>query len=179
MTEGPRNAIEKGVDALAAAVERVLAVALIVGIALNFINVVGRYLGGFTLTGVDEIEIYILIWIAFLGAAIVTWRGEHLRMDVLINACPPVVRTIVAILETGVMLAVAIFVAVQSFRYVERIYALGAVSDIARIPTWIPHSAIFISFGAIALIVVLRGVRRLTRPPETAQQRISDGGPKS
>ena len=44
---------------------------------------------GFALNGVDEVEIYILIWIAFLGAALVTWRGTHLRMDVLIAACPP------------------------------------------------------------------------------------------
>ena len=47
---------------------------------------VGRYVFGFALNGVDEIEIYILIWIAFLGAAVVTWRGLHLRMDVLVNA---------------------------------------------------------------------------------------------
>jgi TRAP-type C4-dicarboxylate transport system permease small subunit len=42
-------------------------------------------------------------------------------------------------------------------------YALGAVSDIAHIPTWIPHSAIAISFTAIALIVLVRGLQRITR----------------
>ena len=84
--------INKRVDALVTWVERVLAVALLAGISLNVINVIGRYLAGFALNGVDEIEIYILIWIAFLGAALVTWRGSHLRMDVLILACPPAVR---------------------------------------------------------------------------------------
>ena len=160
------RSIDKHVDALVTWTERVLAIALLIGISLNVINVVGRYLAGYALNGVDEIEIYILIWIAFLGAALVTWRGTHLRMDVLIAACPPAVRSIVAWFEMLVMLTVSAFVAWQSFRYVERIYALGAVSDIAHIPTWIPHSAIAVSFTLIVLIVLLRGLQRIAGPAD-------------
>lgn len=155
--------VDKVAEAIASALERVLAVALIAGIVLNFINVVGRYLSGYTLIGADEIEIYILIWVAFLGAALVTWRGDHLRMDVLLVVCPTIVRKAVAVAEIGVMLAVTAFVAFQSFRYVERIYALGAVSDIARVPTWFPHSAVFVCFATIALIMLVRCVQRLAR----------------
>lgn len=149
-------------DALVRCIERVLAIGLLIGIFLNVVNVVGRYLAGFALNGVDEIEIYILIWIAFLGAALVTWRDRHLRMDVLIGACPLAVRRVMALFEMAVMLAVSGFVAWQSLKYVERMYALGAVSDIAHIPTWIPHSAIALSFAAIALIVLVRGLQRIT-----------------
>ena len=169
------RSIDKHVDALATWIERVLAVALLVGISLNVINVIGRYLAGFALNGVDEIEIYILIWIAFLGAALVTWRGGHLRMDVLILACPSSVRWLVGWFEMAVMLVVSAFVAWQSFKYVERIYALGAVSDIAHIPTWIPHSAIAVSFAAIVLIVLLRGLQRIAgsgqEPADKATER--------
>lgn len=160
--------VDKLVDALTFVVERVLALALIFGILLNFINVVGRYLAGFTIAGGDEIEIYILIWIAFIGAAVVTWRGEHLRMDVLLSACPVWVQKAEAIIETLVMVAVTTFVAWQSFLYVERIHSLGALSDIAHIPTWIPHSAITIGFGSMALLVVLRGVKRVMGAPTPA-----------
>lgn len=171
-TSGP----ERAADALASAVERILAVALIAGITLNFANVTGRYLIGIPLTGVDEIEIYILIWIAFLGAAVVTWRGQHLRMDVILGTLPPRVRKGVALLESGVLAVIALFVTVQSFRYVERIYALGAVSDIAGVPTWFPHSAVFISFGAMVLIVVIRATRTLfrSRPAEHARPSESE-----
>jgi TRAP-type C4-dicarboxylate transport system permease small subunit len=153
--------LDKAVDRLANAVEWILAVALVAAISLNFVNVIGRYVAGFTLTGVDEVEIYVLVSIAFLGAAVVSWKNAHLRMDVLLNACPAPLRKTVLAVEMGVMLAVALVVAVQSFRYVERIRALGAVSDIAHIPTWIPHSAIFLCFGAMAVMVVLRGIRLL------------------
>jgi TRAP-type transport system small permease protein len=155
--------IEKAADAVAFVLERVLAIALIAGIVLNFINVVGRYVSGYTLIGADEIEIYILIWIAFLGAAVVTWRGDHLRMDVLLNAAPAIVRKAAAFAEIGIMLAVAAFVAWQSYLYVGRMYALGAVSDIARVPTWFPHSAVFICFASVALITVVRAVQNLAR----------------
>jgi TRAP-type transport system small permease protein len=148
---------------LVAIVEHVLALALIAGIALNFVNVVGRYLIGTTLTGVDEIEIYILIWIAFLGAAVVTWHGNHLRMDVLLEACPPATRAAIRLLEVWVFAVITGFVAGYSFLYVEKIYALGAVSDIARVPTWFPHSAVVVGFGAMTLIVVGRLIVRALR----------------
>lgn len=167
-------AIDRRVDALVTLLERVLAVLLLLGLSLNFLNVIGRYVGGYAINGAAEIEIYILIWITFLGAAFVTWRSAHLRMDVLIAACPPVLRWLVGVVEMLVMLVVAGFVAWHSFKYVERIYALGAVSDIARIPTWIPHSAVAIGFGAMALMVLLRCLQRIMspgQPPDAAAER--------
>ena len=101
-----------------------------------------------------------------------TWRGMHLRMDVLSKPVRPACGRS-EMFETLVMLTVASFVAWQSFKYVERIYALGAVSDIAHIPTWIPHSAVAVSFGAMVLIVLLRAVQRIAggdRPVRDAEQ---------
>ncbi len=95
------KAVVKGVDALATLIERVLAIALLFAISLNFVNVVGRYVFSYALNGADEIEIYILIWIAFLGAATVTWRGLHLRMDVLVNALPAPLRFAVWVVENS------------------------------------------------------------------------------
>ena len=171
------KSIARSVDALATIVERILAIALLIGIALNFVNVLGRYFLSFALNGADEIEIYILIWIAFLGAATVTWRGMHLRMDVLINACPAPLRLSVAIFEAIVFVGVAGFVTWQSFKYVERIFALGAVSDVAHIPTWIAHSAIPISFGLMSLAVLLRTAQRLMGA-SVDEVTLSQGGPQ-
>ena len=144
--------------------ECILALGLIVAILLDFMNVVGRYTGAFSILGIDEIEIYILIWIAFVGSAVVTWRRQHLRMDVFVEACPIPVRRLVAVIEMAVMLAVTAFVGAQSYAYVAKIYALGSVSDIAGIPMWIPHSAVCLGFFAIAAIVLVRAFERLRVP---------------
>jgi TRAP-type C4-dicarboxylate transport system permease small subunit len=149
---------------IASGIEYALAIGLIVAILFNFINVVGRYVTGVTLTGVDELEVYLLIWIAFLNAAVVSWHGQHLRMDLLLAAVSPSARRAVSFFETAVTILVTSFIAYQSFLYVMRIFQLGAVSDIARIPTWIPHSAVCLGFALIALIAIDRGVA-LLRPP--------------
>lgn len=166
----PKSAIERIGNRIAFVVERVLALGLIAAIVLDFVNVAGRYTGGFTILGADEIEIYVLVWIAFLGAVAVTWRRQHLRMDVLYHGSPPFIRKIVAIFELAVMLVVTGFVAIQSFTYVEKLYALGVRSDIVRVPMWIPHLAVGICFAAMAAIVALRGLRLIVGSRDNAEQ---------
>jgi len=158
-----RGALARSCNALAWVVERVLAVGLIGAILLNVVNVVGRYVAGFTLTGIDEIEVYLLIWIAFLNAAVATWRRDHLRMDLIVKALPASLQRAIHLFEAAVLLAVTSFVAYYSFFYVRRIFQLGAVSDMARAPTWIAHSAVFVGFGLMALIALYRGLVLLHR----------------
>ena len=153
-----RSAIARSCDHIAWAIECVLAVGLIISILFNVINVVGRYVIGFTLTGIDELEVYLLIWIAFLNAAVVSWRRDHLRMDLIIKVLPGPVRRVVHAFEALILLIVTVFVAYQSFLYVQRIFWLGAVSDMARVPTWIAHSAVFVGFALMALTALYRGI---------------------
>jgi len=162
MTE-QQGALARSCDWLAWAIERVLAIGLIVAIALNFINVVGRYATGITLTGVDEIEIYLLIWIAFVNGAVVSWRREHLRMDLVVRAMPEPLQRAVHVFEAIVLVVVTSFVAYYSFLYVQRIFRLGAVSDLAHVPTSIPHSAVSVGLGLIALIALCRGIALLVQ----------------
>lgn len=146
----------RSVDRVVEAFEKILAVALLGAIVLNFANVVTRYTADFTFEGSDEIEIYILIWIAFLGAALVTWRELHLRMDVLIKLAGVRVRQLLIVAEVIVAAVTATFVGYHSYLYVRRIYNLGAVSDIAQLPTWIPHSAVVIGLFLMVVFLFLR-----------------------
>lgn len=159
-----KSAIERVGDRIVYVAERILALSLMAAIVLDFINVLGRYSGGFSMIGIDEIEIYILIWTAFIGAVAVTWRRQHLRMDVFLETCPEPVKKAVALVEMTVMLVVTGFVGMESFAYVSKMFALGSVSDIAGVPMWIPHSAVCLGFLAIAAIVLVRGFERLCMP---------------
>jgi TRAP-type C4-dicarboxylate transport system permease small subunit len=73
----------------------------------------------------------------------------------------------VHVFETIVTLLVTTFAGYYSFLYVQRIFRLGAVSDMARAPTWIPHSAVFVGFGLMALIALSSGIALLRRRPPT------------
>jgi TRAP-type transport system small permease protein len=137
-------------------IETVLAIAFIFAICLNFLNVIGRYVIGYTPSGSDEIQVYIMVWIAFVGAAVVTWRDAHLRMDVLFQRLPRPLRIFVRGSELVIFLLTACFVTVQSFYYAQRMFKLEQVSDLAHIPMWIPHAAVVLGFGLMAVIVLWR-----------------------
>ncbi|MBV8652413.1 MAG: TRAP transporter small permease subunit, partial [Alphaproteobacteria bacterium] len=63
-----------GLGGIANFFSRVLGVALIAAVALNFANVVGRYGFNEPLTGVDELQVYLMIGMAFLGGLVAQIR---------------------------------------------------------------------------------------------------------
>lgn len=148
--------MNRSIDALALGLERLLGVALIVAVLYNFVNVVGRYGFGRTFISADEVQIYIMIYIAFLGAAVTTWRRMHLRMDVLLQRMPRRVQAGLGALELALVVVLAAFVLHVSTGYVKQMAGLDARSQNAGIPMWIPHSAIVLGFGLIAVLSVLQ-----------------------
>jgi TRAP-type C4-dicarboxylate transport system permease small subunit len=143
-------------------IEHALAYAFIGAVALNFINVIGRYVFDNTILSADEIQIFIMVFMTFLGAAVVAWRNHHLRMDVLVNALPPPVRRLIKIAELAVIVILAGFVLWNSTYYAEQMFNIGRVSDMAQMPMWIPHGVVAVGFGLMALIAGLRLVELIT-----------------
>jgi TRAP-type C4-dicarboxylate transport system permease small subunit len=143
-------------------IERVLAYAFIAAVALNFINVIGRYVFDDTILSADELQIFTMVFMAFLGAAVVAWRNQHLRMDVLVNALPLPVRRLIKIAELVVIVILAAFVLWNSTYYARQMFAIGRVSDMAQVPMWIPHGVVAAGFGLMALIAGLRLVEIVT-----------------
>jgi TRAP-type C4-dicarboxylate transport system permease small subunit len=102
---------------------------------------------------------------AFLGAGVVAWRGQHLRMDVLVNALPASLRRVVRIVELAVIAVLAGFVLWNSTYYAQQMFNFGRVSDMGRVPMWIPHGAVAAGFGLIAFVACLRLLQILTGHP--------------
>ena len=136
------------------AIERLLALAFIFAVCLNFANVIGRYVVGRSISGADEVQIYIMVWMAFLGAAVVAWRRNHLRMDVLVQFFPRGIQKALRALEFAMIVGLAGFAVVQSARYTWQMAALGRTSDVGGIPMWIPHSAVALGFALIAVVAL-------------------------
>jgi TRAP-type transport system small permease protein len=159
--------LNRSIDALALGLERVLGAALIVAVLYNFVNVVGRYVFGQTFISADEVQIYIMVYIAFLGAAVATWRRMHLRMDVLAQRLPRAMQAALGGVELVLTLTLAAFVLYVASGYVHQMAGLDARSQNASIPMWIPHSAIVIGFGLIAVLSVLQLIQlfRKADPP--------------
>lgn len=148
--------IDKALDRMARLIELVLAVAFILAVLLNFANVIGRYLFDFSLLGSDEVEVFVMVAMTFLGAVAVTRRNAHLRMDVLVHLMPPAVRLALRIAEQLLLIILAGFVVWQSSFYASQMFRLGRTSDMAGVPMWIPHGFVTVGFALILLIAAWR-----------------------
>ena len=160
---GRELVIDKAFDRIARAIEVTLALAFILAILLNFGNVVGRYLFGVSLLGSDEVQIFIMVGMTFLGAAVVTRRNLHLRMDVLVRFLPAHVRVALRIVEQVLLATIAGFVLTQSYFYARQMLRIGRTSDMAGVPMWIPHATVALGFGLI-FVFAIWGLVRLARP---------------
>ena len=153
--------IEKVFDRTARAIELVLAVAFMLVVVLNFSNVIARYVFGRSILWADEVQIFTMIAITFLGAVIVSWRRQHLKMDVLSNMLPRPLRTLLQVVELALMLGLCAFIFFHSLDYTSRMFDIGRTSDTAGIPMWIPHGTVALGFGLIALVSLWQAARAL------------------
>ena len=166
--------IERAFDRIARIIELALALAFILAVALNFTNVVGRYLFGLALLGTDEVQVFIMVGMTFLGAVVVTRRNQHLRMDVLVRFMPVPVQIALRVIEQLLLAVLAGFVLSQSCFYARQMLRLGRTSDMAGVPMWIPHGTVALGFGMILVIALwrLRGLaRRASQPAAEGETR--------
>ena len=155
--------VDNVLDRVARFLEVTLALAFILAVLLNFANVVGRYLLGVSLIGSDEVQVFIMVAMTFLGAAIVTRRNLHLRMDVLVRFLPARVQTLLRVIEQLLLAVIAGFVLTQSWFYARQMLRIGRTSDMAGVPMWIPHGLVALGFALILIIALLGILRLVTR----------------
>ncbi len=129
---------------------------ILISIALNFANVIGRYVFLSPIIWAEEAMIFIMIWCVFIGAVPVSWDGRHLRMDLLSSALSPAWQRGLNFCATLAFLIICGFVVVQSWGAVALFARFGQESTVAGIPMVIPHSALLIGFGLMLVAVAVR-----------------------
>src|ERR1700744_5646405 len=72
-------------------------VLFLLAVVLNFVNVIGRYVFGMPIFWAEETLTFTIIWIVFLVAGTITYRGAHLNMDLLYARMPPAMQRLVRI----------------------------------------------------------------------------------
>lgn len=129
---------------------------ILVGIAINCANVVGRYLFLSPIIWAEEIMIYIMIWTVFIGAILVSFEGQHLKMDFFSIMLPSPFKEIINFIATAATLLVCVFVIPNDWAVVKLMYENDQRSVVAEIPMVIPHSALLIGFVMIFIAVAVR-----------------------
>lgn len=121
----------------------------IVIVLLNFLSAASRYIAGVAIIGADELQVFIMVWLIFLGGAMAAVRRAHLRMDVLLHGISYSVAWWRSLIEIFIIMTVSGFMVYVSGDFTSQIYLMEQRSDAAEIPMWIPHGSIVLGFFGI------------------------------
>lgn len=155
-TDTPFIGIKHKIDALIKKADFIFGVVFAGVVFLNFVSAAMRYTGMPALIGADEVQVYLMVWLIFLGAAIVAWRHHNLRMDVLVEKLNPTINWYRGLVEAILMLIVCGVMVWISVGFVEQMIEMGQASDGASIPMWIPHGAVLVGFALMTLSASFR-----------------------
>lgn len=114
----------------------VLASGLLFCSLLLFANVMARYLFRSPFFWAEELVRYCMVWMIFLGAALVARRGGHIAVNILPQALSPEKRTFLAL---GVAAGCTVFCLALTWfglMHTLAVRASGQVSTALEIPIW-------------------------------------------
>ena len=148
---------------LAQLVSWFVALLLIAAVAINFSNVVGRYVFSQPLAWADEALGFLQIGFVVIGAALVTRANAHLRMDAMEHLLLVSMRRWLDVAAGILTLAVALVVVAMSWRIASGMLANDTRSVVLEIPLALPYSVFVVGFGLMALFALARVIALLRR----------------
>src|SRR5499427_3759761 len=156
------------IKTLVAGIQSLTAVLMLIAVALNAANIVGRYVFFHPIASAEEIMLFLLVGTVFLGNAMVGFEGKQLRMDVILHALPPPLRRACDIAADLTMIAVCVILIVLGWPAVQMLAEFDQRSEAAEIPLAIPQALVPIGLGLNALLVGVRLVASIrTSSPQS------------
>jgi TRAP-type C4-dicarboxylate transport system permease small subunit len=146
----------KAIRTLAAIVLALAATALLMAVALNFANIIGRYVLLAPIASAEEVMLFLFVATVFLGNSVVGWKGRQIRMDIILYALPPRWRRALDVLADVAVIAISITIIVVGWPAIEMLAEFDERSQAANIPLAIPQALIPIGLALNATLVAAR-----------------------
>src|SRR6202051_738989 len=150
------DGLVKGVRWLLIVTRTVSGICLLASVAINFVNIIGRYFFSVSIPWAEEIMLFLMVGCVFTGCCAVAWDGRQIRMDVVLTMLPPKLRDFLDVLAELVMIATAIAVAVFAWPVISQLAAFDERSQAANFPLVIPQAMVPIGYTLMGLSVAIR-----------------------
>lgn len=155
------SAVGRALDAIASGAMFLSAVLMVILIFTFAWLVFGRYVLNATPTWVEQLSLLIVVWIAFLGAAVGVRRGNHLSVEFIREAMPAPLRRFLTVFAVVAMLAFGFVMAWQGYvmygRVARRVVPLIGVSEGWRAVPIVISGIMIALFSLEQLVSMLRG----------------------
>src|SRR5271156_498743 len=117
------DGLVKGVRWLLMVTRTLSGICLLASVAINFVNIIGRYFFSVSIPWAEEIMLFLMVGCVFTGCCAVAWEGRQIRMDVAIGMLPPKLRELVNALSELAMIATAVAVAYFAWPVISQLAA--------------------------------------------------------
>jgi TRAP-type C4-dicarboxylate transport system permease small subunit len=163
------------IRSLVAGIRVLISVLLLIAIALNFANIIGRYIFSAPINLAEEVMLFLLVAVVFLGSSVVSWEGRQIRMDVFLHMLPATTRHWLEVLSDLVTIGVSLALVWFAWPVISMLVEFDQRSQTANVPLFVPQALIPIGLALTALLTVARLVQDAQRREVSADQHNPSG----
>jgi len=140
-------------------------------VVLIFINVIGRYVFSFTFVSFEEIARILFVWCTYLGSAVAMKESTHIRVDIIINLLPPVVRRVVDVLANLLIS----FILILTIRAMMNLVIMNIANPLplTRIPYGVVQGIIPAAMAVMLVVNVIHLIQMFQKKPERKEEPAS------
>lgn len=146
--------LEKVNDALFG-ITRKASILMFVGmVVLSILQVICRYVLKISLSFTEELARFLFIWVTFLGTAMAMKKGQHVKMELLLDSVPPALRS--ALEFVGRVVSMCIYLIMIGGGIAVMAKTMHQTSAALHLPMSFVYLAVPVC-GALMLLIGLNG----------------------
>jgi TRAP-type C4-dicarboxylate transport system permease small subunit len=144
---------------------------LMLAVVLNVALVIGRYAFNYSANAMEEVSVYAVIWMVFLGMMVSDRQGTHINIDILYHFISSPAKRRLRRVANALQGIVCLAMAGLTLKTVLFTYKIGEVSlSTLQAPVWLLMAVMPPCF----FVVAMRGFARAAGAVELADQAGSD-----
>jgi TRAP-type C4-dicarboxylate transport system permease small subunit len=140
--------------------EYLAGILLLLMVTIAFINVVSRFTFKFSISYIEELEVYLYVWLVMLGSAIAFKRLSHLCVSLVVDKMPPSLRKYIKIFVT--LLSIGFFSVIfkSSITQIQDEILMQVTTTSMGVPKWWYTLGLPIGSGLIIIRLLQRLFKR-------------------
>lgn len=143
------------------------------------IQVVARYIFGFTYPWSEEIARYLFVWLIFIGTSYAAKTGDHIRLDFLIALWPKHIRKYMEFVGDIIFIFYACIICYFGWKYMLRIFATNQFGPGTMIQMGYIYAAIPIGYILMIIRLVIRVIQTLKNKLEPSADHADEKSPET
>ncbi len=129
--------------------------------AIAFVNVISRFTFKFSISYIEELEIYLYVWLVMLGSAIAFKKGKHLCVALIVEKMPKKVQKLVQIIVALLSITFFLILLRYSITQIQDEMLLNVTTTSMGVPMWWYTLGLPIGSGLIIIRIIQRTIVEL------------------